>query len=87
MVKCLVKTPSKVDIKYATIDLKVRDEGVYSLLNADKDLILQREGYVPSFIPGEFGDYIRMTIDLDTGQIMDWMVPTSNELERYIEEE
>lgn len=46
----------------ARVHYKVCDEGIYRLLDADKNIIIEVESYVPSFL-GEDGDYIIMNID------------------------
>ena len=46
----------------ARVHYKVCDEGIYRLLDADKNIIVEVESYVPSFL-GEDGDYIIMNID------------------------
>lgn len=39
------------------------------------------DGYVPDFMPGNhYGDYVEIDIDLDTGQIVNWTVPTAKEV-------
>lgn len=44
------------------------------------------EGYVPEFFPGEhYGDYVQFDIDLKTGQILNWKVPTANDLKDFKE--
>jgi hypothetical protein len=57
----------------ADIHFKVCDRGSYYLKDADGNVVLSRENdYVPnSLIPGEYGDYIIMTIDED-GKISNW---------------
>lgn len=58
----------------AGIHYKVCDEGVYTLMDADRGLVVKREGYVPAIMsPGGSGcgDYIIMTIGGD-GKIADW---------------
>jgi hypothetical protein len=35
-------------------------------------------GYVPSFMGG--GEYVELEIDIDTGQILNWTVPTDEDL-------
>jgi hypothetical protein len=41
-------------------------------------------GYVPSWFPNpqteHFGDYVQLTIDLETGQILNWKRPTQAQL-------
>ena len=40
------------------------------------------DGYVPSFFPGKhYGDYVQMEIDLATGKILNWVVPTYAEID------
>lgn len=44
----------------------------------------QTHRYVPDFMPGEhYGDYVFLNIDLDTGRITNWEVPTTEELEEW----
>jgi len=38
------------------------------------------DGYVPDFL-GKHGDYVKLTIDLDTGQVVDWKKPSDEELD------
>jgi hypothetical protein len=45
------------------------------------------EGYVPGFMPGEhYGDYLILNIDLDSGKITNWMPPSKEEIEEFINE-
>ena len=68
-----IKKVVDVDIVKVNVFAKVRDEGVYTFYDQDNVKQLQLEGeYVPSIIPGEFGDYINLDIDLATGQILNW---------------
>ena len=58
----------------ASVHYKVCDEGGYTLLDKNRNLILYYEGYVPKCMcPGGdgFGDYVIMTIDGD-GVIEGW---------------
>jgi hypothetical protein len=60
-------------------DMKVCDEGIYILLDADKKEITRIEGYVPNkLLPGEFGDYLDMDID-ENGIITNWLSGASLE--------
>lgn len=59
---------------HADIHYKVCDAGVYELQTEDKELILRKEGYVPTTLsPGGngYGDYIIMYVDED-GFIENW---------------
>lgn len=60
----------------AHIHFKVADQGVYSLLDANRNEVRTIEGYVPKIMcPGEngYGDYIIMDID-GSGLIDKWVV-------------
>lgn len=52
--------------------MKVCDQGTYSLLDAS-GAVIERvdEDYVPSCIPGEYGDYVDFKID-GFGRIANW---------------
>ncbi len=42
------------------------------------------DGYVPAFFPGEhYGDYVELDIDLATGRITNWKVPTEKDLQNF----
>lgn len=60
----------------ADIHYKVCDDGVYTLLNEEREPVRQIEGYVPKIMaPGGdgYGDYIIMKIDGD-GRVAGWNV-------------
>lgn len=48
--------------------------------------VFNTDGYVPSFLPFGDGDYVVFTVDLDTGQILNWNIPTQESIEAFIEE-
>ncbi len=53
-------------------DMKICDEGIYILLDENKDEITRIEGYVPNnLLPGDYGDYLSLTISED-GTITNW---------------
>lgn len=58
---CIVDWPKGTT---ASVHYKVCDEGVYHLLDPQKNIIISVESYVPDCI-GEYGDYIVMNIDED----------------------
>lgn len=59
----------------AEVHYKVCDDGAYYLKDAAGNIVLVKEGYVPSFFPNEhFGDYVIMNID-ETGRITNWENP------------
>jgi len=60
----------------ADIHYKVCDQGRYLLLDADRNVLVEKDGYVPDILsPGGsgYGDYIIMKID-GTGQIENWRI-------------
>jgi hypothetical protein len=60
----------------ASIHYKVCDAGRYSLLDADKAVLIAIDGYVPRIMsPKEngYGDYVIMDIGAD-GKIADWRI-------------
>lgn len=62
--------------KKAYIHYKVCDAGTYQLLNEQRELVKEIDGYVPKILsPGGsgYGDYVIMDID-ETGQIAKWRV-------------
>jgi hypothetical protein len=60
----------------ASVHYKVCDDGRYQLLDAEKNVVRDIEGYVPKIMsPGGrgYGDYVIMTIGAD-GEIENWSV-------------
>ena len=44
--------------------------------------VKEYDGYVPDFMPEtHYGDYVELEIDMDTGQILNWNVPTDSDIE------
>ena len=45
------------------------------------------DDYVPKFFPGDhYGDYVQLEIELSTGKILNWNVPTQEDLEHLFGE-
>lgn len=68
----------------ADIHYKVVDEGVYTLTDAEGNMIVEKDGYVPDIMCPEesgYGDYIIMKVR-ENGQICNWEQKLS-----YFEEE
>ena len=89
MVK-LVKKQIVVTTEATTIQVyaKPSDCGTYRLLDKDGQLMHEVDGYVPRWFPGDnYGDYIILNIDIDTGQILNWKPPTAAQLEEWMDEE
>jgi len=75
----------QVDAKTLKVHLKVCDMFSANLEAADGECLKEYEGYVPSFFPGtHYGDYVFLDIDIDTGQILNWLPPTQEQLETFI---
>ena len=69
----------------AEIHYKCCDDGLYTLLDEDKNTILSKEGYVPKIMSPKregYGDYVIMNID-ENGQIQNW----KSDLSDFLEEE
>jgi hypothetical protein len=50
----------------------------FTRLKIDGKTIAERDGYVPLDIGlGDDGDYIDLAVDLDTGKIVGWKVPST----------
>ena len=44
------------------------------------------DGYVPTFFPGQNGgDYVELEIDIDTGNILNWKIPSRAQLKATFE--
>ncbi len=61
------------------VQMKVVDEGLYYLLDQAGNTVASLEGdYVPSIIPGEFGDYVDLQIY--DGTILNWKQPSEEDI-------
>jgi hypothetical protein len=76
----------KVNAKILQLYLKVSDRFSATLLSATgTEIFGQDDGYVPDFMPGDhFGDYVILDIDIDTGQIVNWEKPTSEQISKWV---
>lgn len=58
---------------YLSFYMKICDEGIYTLLDAEKREVKRKSGYVPNkLLPGDYGDYLSLEID-ETGKITNWL--------------
>lgn len=74
----ILNWPEGVEAKYSMHE-KVRDAGIYELLDAHGAGLAIIGDYVPNrCIPGEFGDYIEM--EIENGAIKNWRKPTEEDL-------
>lgn len=78
----------KVNAKTLRIHMKVRDQFGADLKDADGEVLKEYEGYVPDFMPEQhYGDYLILDIDIDTGQITNWVKPSAEQIEEFINAE
>ena len=78
----------KVEARTMCLCLKVRDEFACNIFDQDNICIGSYEGYVPGFFPGDHGgDYVELDINLDTGMVENWKVPTAEQIEKLLKEE
>ena len=56
----------------------------YVTLIRDGELLKEHDGYVPEIVPGGPGDYVDFEIDIATGTILNWVVPTEKQLKAFI---
>ena len=81
--------PMRVNVKTLKIHCKVSDRFSYSLEDiSGNQLFDQCDDYVPDIMPGEhYGDYIILDIDIDTGQITNWVKPDAERIEQIVKAE
>ena len=65
-----------------TINFSAKCSDLFSAqLREGSDFLGGYDGYVPDFFPGQhYGDYVQMDIDIATGKILNWKVPTNKDL-------
>jgi len=72
----------QIDVTEMRLHIKVRDQFNADIMDAQGDVEIAYEGYVPDFFPGDhYGDYLILDIDLETGQIKNWKKPTPEQVE------
>jgi len=81
-----IKKEVEVEAKELQIYCKVTDRFTASLHDQDGvQIYSQDDGYVPSLMPGQhYGDYVILNIDIDTGQITNWVKPTEAQIKEFI---
>jgi hypothetical protein len=59
-------------------------------LREDNKVQGEYNGYVPAWFPNpavnHYGDYVELTIDVDTGKIVNWKKPTATNLKEFTNE-
>lgn len=86
MIELNVQKQVKVQAKTLCVHAKIVDGGSYVLLDQDGQTIHEREqDYVPGFMPGDhYGDYLLLNIDVETGQITNWVKPSAGDIQAWI---
>lgn len=75
----------KVQAQEIRVHVKVCDEFNATVNDSDGRQLGRYEGYVPGFFPGDhYGDYLILNINLETGQITNWVKPIAEDIEKLI---
>ena len=83
--KIKVNKPVDIEVKTLHMCLKVRDCFSAEFINENGVIVGSYEGYVPDFFPEDhWGDYVDLEIDIETGQIINWNVPTSENISKLL---
>ena len=69
------------------IDAKCSDCCSAILLDDAGIRVAEKIGYVPSIMPDGGGDYVSLDIDVETGKILNWKVPTKKQLASFGKED
>ena len=67
------------------ISAKCDDCCIATLVDNGK-VLKRKNGYVPALMPYEGGDYVDIDIDVTTGRILNWKVPTKEQIQEFIED-
>lgn len=77
-----------VEAKTLNIHTKVSDRFCCEIRDQDGNRLKDHEGYVPDFMPGQhYGDYVILDIDIDSGKILNWKVPTTEQMHEFLKAE
>jgi hypothetical protein len=70
------------------ISAKCSDLFSMSVYNAQGQAVGEYDGYVPDFFPGEhYGDYVALTIDTQTGKILNWKKVSDGVINELLEKQ
>ena len=79
-----IKKTVEVEAKTLKMTVKCSDTFHCKIFDQDGDTLINYDGYVPDFFPEKhYGDYVILTIDLDTGKILNWKA-TSEDLTKFL---
>jgi len=82
--KVKTKVVKTIEIDHIDIYAKVSDRLNLRFYDPSGACIAEHDGYVPSFLYKN-SDYLKLTINLDTGQILNWQKPSASQLEEFLE--
>jgi len=69
-----------------TIKAKCVDRCHIDFVDTEKQITNESDGYVPRNIGIGGGDYIKLIIDVETGQILNWLVPENEDIQNSMED-
>jgi hypothetical protein len=73
------------DLRVLHINARCSDLCFAELKDETGRVVVSHDGYVPNIMPGKhYGDYVQLDIDLETGKILNWRVPTKADIEDEI---
>jgi hypothetical protein len=67
-----------------TLEISAKCSDLCSARLNDGDESYDYDGYAPDIEGLGGGDYVRFTVDLDTGQVLGWKVPTTKEVKKAL---
>lgn len=68
----------------AFVSAKCSDLCSVTLYDKDGNEIVERNGYVPDWMPDDhYGDYVMLEIELATGKILNWKPPSDAALNKW----
>jgi hypothetical protein len=71
-----------------TIHITAKCSDMFSAqLRENNKVLAEYDGYVPAWFPNPTvnhgGDYVELTIDVDTGKIVNWKKPTAANMKEF----
>lgn len=82
--KVKINQPVEVEVALLKVHVCCRDNFAMSVIDTNGNELVDYDGYVPGFIPGDYGDYVFLDIDPRTGVIKNW--PTQEKIAKGIQE-
>ena len=67
------------------LSAKCSDCCATTLVDDNGKILKETDGYVPAIMPYGGGDYVDIEIDLATGKILNWEVPTPKQIEDFLD--